>query len=82
MRFASEHLLDQRAHFRNARGTPDQHHLVDLLWLEIGVFQSLLARTNCPVNDRLDQLLILLARDLTPVAFPSGQFDIEFHRRL
>ena len=68
-----EQILHQRAHFRDARRTADQHDFVNLLGLEVRIFQSLLAGADGAIDDGLDQLLELLARDFAPVAFAAGQ---------
>ena len=72
VRLAVEQIFHERANLRDARRAADQHDFVNLLGLEAGVFQSLLAGTDGAVDDRLDQLLELLARDLAPVAFAAG----------
>ena len=46
---------------------------------EAGVFHRLAHRADGAVDDGLDQLLVLLARDLALVALAAGKFDIE-HR--
>ena len=82
MRFAVEQILDERADFRDSCRSPDQHYFVDLLGLEVCVFQRLLGGANGAIDNGLDQLLELLPGNFAPVAFAAGQFDIKLNRGL
>ncbi len=82
MRLPLKQFLDQRAHFRNARGTTHQHDFVNLLRLQVRIFQRLLAGADGAVDDGLYQLLILIACNLAPIALTVRQFDIKFYGRL
>jgi hypothetical protein len=75
-------IFHQSANFGNARGSADQHDFVNLFGLEAGVFQGLLAGADGAVDDRLNELLELLARDLAQIALAAGQLDVELHRWL
>ena len=61
VRGALEEILDQRANLGNAGGAADQHDFVNLLRLELGVFQGLFAGSDGAIQDGLGQLLKLLA---------------------
>ena len=82
MRLAVEQFLHQRANLGNARRTADQYDFVDLFGLEAGIFQRLLAGADGAIDDRLNQLLELLAGDFALIALAAGQFDVELDRRL
>ena len=60
----------------------DENNFVDLFGLKVRVFQRLLARANGAIDDRLNQLFVLLAGDLAQVALATGQFDVKLDRRL
>ena len=82
VRFALEQFFDQRANFGNARGAADEHDFVDLFRLQAGIFQRLLAGADGAIDDGLNQLLELFARDLALVALAAGQFDVKLDRGL
>ena len=50
--------------------------------LQAGVFQRLLAGSDGAIDDRLDQLLELLARNLALIALATGQFNVQLGRGL
>ena len=50
--------------------------------LEAGIFQSLLAGSDRPVDDGLNKLFELLAVDLAQVALAAGKFYLELRGRL
>ena len=81
VRLAVEHFFHQRANFGNARGAADQHDFVDLLRFQIRILQGLLAGADSAVDDRLNQLLELLTRDLALVSIAAGKLYIELDRR-
>ncbi len=74
-----EQRFHELLHARNARGTANKHNFVDLFRLERGVFQSLLARADGALHDRLNQSLELLARNLALVTKAPGQRNVQFH---
>src|SRR5581483_4798194 len=82
VRHALEQVLNQFPHLGNARGTAHQHDLVNLLRLKIRIFQSLPSRANGAVQDGLNQLLELLARDFAPIPLAAGKVNIEPGRGL
>ena len=81
-RQALEKFLYQGAHFWNARRATHQHNFVNLLRPELCVLQSLLARSDSAVENRLNQPLELLPSNLALVVFAARQLDIELRRRL
>ena len=70
----------QLADLRDARRAAYQHGFVDLLWGQPGIFHRLPDRPNRAIDDRLDQLLKLRARDLALIAFAAGKLYVQ--RRL
>ena len=62
VRFLAEDLLDDLLDLRDAGRTAHQHDFIDLLGLELRIFQGLLTGRDRAVQNRLDQLLELLAQ--------------------
>ena len=75
-------IFDQRANFGNARGTADEHDFVDHFRFQAGIFHGLLAGANGAVDDRLNQLFVLLASNLAAVVLAAGEFDVKLDRGL
>ena len=82
VRLAMEHLFHQSAHFGNSRRAADQHHFINLLGLQAGIFQGLFARADGAIDDGLNQLLELFPRDLSLIVLAAWQFNFERGRRL
>ena len=84
----AEELLDELLDARHARLAADQHDLVDVLGLEARVLHGLLARPDRLLDDVLDQLLELRARQLELQVLGTGgvrrderEVDLGLHRR-
>ena len=81
--FLAEQLADELLHLRHAGGSADQHHLVDLLGVELGVFERLHDRAAAPLDQRITHLLELCPSDgdlqvLGPrgIGRDEGQIDV------
>ena len=88
VRLLAEQLLDDRLHLRNARRAADQHDLVDLRRVDAGVGQRLLGRADGPLQQVVDELLELGARQLHLQVLGTGlirrderQVDVGLHHR-
>ena len=57
VRLAAEEFLHLLAHARHAGHAADQHDVGDVLGVEPGVLQRLLARLDRPLDQVIDQLL-------------------------
>ena len=82
MWLAAKEFLHKSSNSWDARGSAHENDFVNLFGLEASVFQSLLAWANGAVDDRLNELFELLARDLAQIALAARQFNIELHRSL
>ncbi len=76
---AMKQIFHERPNLRNACRSTNQNHFVDLLRLEIRVLESLFAGAHGAIDDRLDQLLELLASNFALIALVVREFDIKFH---
>src|SRR5580700_6978790 len=77
-----EKFFYKSANFRDAGGSADQDDFVNLFGLEASIFESLLAGADGAVDDGLDELFELFARDLAEIMLAAGKFDIELCRGL
>ena len=64
VRLLAEELLDDLLHLRNARRTADQHDFVDLRRVDAGIGKRLLGRADRLLQQVVDELLELRARQL------------------
>jgi hypothetical protein len=88
VRVLAEELAHQLLHFRHAGRSADQHDLVDLAWTDTGVGERLLHRAHRALQQIVDELFELRARQLDlQVPRPAGvrgderQVDLGLHRR-
>ena len=88
VRFLPEELAHQLLHLRHARRAADEHDLVDLRRVDARVRQRLLHRRHRPLQQIVDELLELGARQLDLQMLGTGligrderQIDLGFHRR-
>src|SRR5579859_6032224 len=78
MWFASEELRHDCTNARDARGPTHKNHLINVFRSKLGVLQRLFCRRDGPLDDRLNQLLELLARNLPLVALAARESYVEF----
>ena len=80
VRLGAEQLFDRGAHQRNARGSADHHHFVDLIHRDAGVLDAIAARPERAIDDGRDQLVEQLAIDLALV-FLAAIFELDRGQR-
>ena len=77
-----EDVVGEAADQGDTRRTTDENDFVDLLGGDGGVFEGLQAGTEGAVNDRLDDLLELLAGDFAPVGLAIRKVETDAGRAL
>ena len=75
-----ENLVDQAANAGNPRRAPDQNHFADLFDFDACILNRLPTGRDGPLNDRTNQLLKLIAGDLSLIALARRQGDVECGR--
>src|SRR5262249_55057766 len=76
-----EESLYQSTNARDARRSADEYNLIDFLSGDLGISKRLLGWGNRLLNDRLNQLLKLFARDFALIEVATWQFDIQLRAR-